>query len=528
MHTTKKLMTLLLALLGFSQVIAQEYEYVPFVREGVKWVYYYDNPIQGFSYEDGFIPYGEHYYTLEIKGDSVINGKTYKAMHLYSGHAIDELNDTIPVYLREENRIVYGIIPDNRRYWECPIGIGTDVDGMVLSSTVQTGVEFVLYDFYDPETFYSRYDCGYPYTLADTVQIGHQLRKRLHFTYEGEYIIEGLGYVGIIGMPLNYFYPVSTGVTQVVNHLSHVIEDGEIVYKTKWYKDPEPQESDYLPLVREGVIWVNEKVIVNHGDTIRYYYKYEISGKDSLDIDLHGYAFNACYYYTGHELNTEMDSLIAGLSYDSQDWMHRVFCYRNDPYYINKWEGKFLFILGGLMTPYIPMLYNFKYCPEYYMFAANEIDDEPPILTEDNFKEIDPVVIEGIACRRYAYISENGTPLAYVVEGIGFDSYDMGDLLTPFTKRPDPDADYQEWCGLSHVIKDGKIIYKGMRYRPYIPGDVNGDGEITVADAGSVIDVVIMGGNAGHTRIPAADVNGDGEVNVADVNAIIDMILSNH
>ena len=67
-----------------------------------------------------------------------------------------------------------------------------------------------------------------------------------------------------------------------------------------------------------------------------------------------------------------------------------------------------------------------------------------------------------------------------------------------------------------------------MRYRPYIPGDVNGDGEITVADAGSVIDVVIMGGNAGHTRIPAADVNGDGEVNVADVNAIIDMILSNH
>ena len=57
-------------------------------------------------------------------------------------------------------------------------------------------------------------------------------------------------------------------------------------------------------------------------------------------------------------------------------------------------------------------------------------------------------------------------------------------------------------------------------------GDVNGDGETTVADTNSVIDVVIMGGNAGHTRIPEADVNGDGEVNIADVNAIIDMILS--
>ena len=55
--------------------------------------------------------------------------------------------------------------------------------------------------------------------------------------------------------------------------------------------------------------------------------------------------------------------------------------------------------------------------------------------------------------------------MAYIVQGIGFDSYDMGDLLTPFTRKPDPDADYQEWCGLSHVVKDGRIIYKGMRYR---------------------------------------------------------------
>ena len=29
----------ILALLGMSQAMAQEYEYVPFVREGVKWVY---------------------------------------------------------------------------------------------------------------------------------------------------------------------------------------------------------------------------------------------------------------------------------------------------------------------------------------------------------------------------------------------------------------------------------------------------------------------------------------------------------
>lgn len=66
-----------------------------------------------------------------------------------------------------------------------------------------------------------------------------------------------------------------------------------------------------------------------------------------------------------------------------------------------------------------------------------------------------------------------------------------------------------------------------------IPGDINGDGEVNMGDANSVIDIVIMGGNNGHPRIPGhnddgfGDVNGDGEVNIADVNTIIEMILSN-
>ena len=78
---------------------------------------------------------------------------------------------------------------------------------------------------------------------------------------------------------------------------------------------------------------------------------------------------------------------------------------------------------------------------------------------------------------------------------------------------------------LSHVIEDGRIIYKGIHY---IPGDVNGDGEINIADANSVIDVVIMGGNSGHTRVPAADMNDDGEVNITDVNEIINLIINNN
>ncbi len=43
-----------------------------------------------------------------------------------------------------------------------------------------------------------------------------------------------------------------------------------------------------------------------------------------------------------------------------------------------------------------------------------------------------------------------------------------------------------------------------------LPGDVNGDSEVNIA-------------NDDNT---AADVNGDGEINIADVNAIINIILT--
>ena len=54
-----------------------------------------------------------------------------------------------------------------------------------------------------------------------------------------------------------------------------------------------------------------------------------------------------------------------------------------------------------------------------------------------------------------------------------------------------------------------------------IRGDVNGDGEINIADVNAVIDVILSTNSSGP-----ADVNGDGEVNIADVNAVIDKILN--
>ncbi len=251
------------------------------------------------------------------------------------------------------------------------------------------------------------------------------------------------------------------------------------------------QESDYLPIAREGVKWVNEKVIVNHGDTTRYYYNYEISGNDSTWPNMINKVFKACYYYTGNELEVSTDSLIAGL-----DGTRMTTCGRNYAYFENINQDKNLISFGQFVGAGEDIILYYFTEDEYpdwdntieYYLTCQQLSPPTPedqTLTHDNFIQVDPVEIEDVTCRRWCYFGEDGEPRAYIVEGIGFDSRDMGDLLTPFTKRPDPDADYQEWCGLSHVVKDGQIIYKGMRYRH---GAFTGIDEVVTDKTGGLTD----------------------------------------
>ena len=229
----------------------------------------------------------------------------------------------------------------------------------------------------------------------------------------------------------------------------------------KWWME------DYLPLVREGVKWVNEKVIINHGDTTSYYYIYEFNGKDSVGSNpMSQHLDNALYYYTGNSLDIDQDSLIAGLS-DSYVGDCLVTFFRNHAYDAVKAEGRNMLELPMFADGGNRALYHFlKYGDGWSIINLYLSIQKENFLTRENFIEVDSLVIEDINCSRYAYIGEDGDTLAYIVEGIGFDSRNMGDLLTPFTREPDPDADYQEYCGLCHVVKDGQIIYKGMRYTP--------------------------------------------------------------
>lgn len=75
---------------------------------------------------------------------------------------------------------------------------------------------------------------------------------------------------------------------------------------------------------------------------------------------------------------------------------------------------------------------------------------------------------------------------------------------------------------------NGKLdVYNGMRYVLHIEdknGDVNNDGEITIADINLVISIILGSKTDDDTR-RRADVNNDGEISVSDINAIIDLII---
>jgi formylglycine-generating enzyme required for sulfatase activity len=84
-----------------------------------------------------------------------------------------------------------------------------------------------------------------------------------------------------------------------------------------------------------------------------------------------------------------------------------------------------------------------------------------------------------------------------------------------------PNYVHKGW-GPTLTLRFVKGDIPGPGPEPTIKGDVNGDGEVTIADVNVVIERILHPDN----DVPAADVNADGEVTIADVNAVIEVILN--
>lgn len=75
------------------------------------------------------------------------------------------------------------------------------------------------------------------------------------------------------------------------------------------------------------------------------------------------------------------------------------------------------------------------------------------------------------------------------------------------------------YCYLDNI----KIFYSETWPPEPVEGDVNGDGEVNIADVNDIIDVILTGHSG---RAINADVDGNDEINIGDVNRIIAIILS--
>ena len=107
-------------------------------------------------------------------------------------------------------------------------------------------------------------------------------------------------------------------------------------------------------------------------------------------------------------------------------------------------------------------------------------------------------------------ISDNGTRVESINVEYGVDA-EGNEEVTLFI--------YKCYNGMA-VYKIGKNV-GGDDPHPSLPGDVNGDGEVGIADVNVLINMILN-----NDQDPVGDVNGDHEVGIADVNVLIGIILS--
>ena len=95
-------------------------DYLPLLREGVKWVYL--EKFHGMTEDFSDATVDTRFYTIELKGDTVVDGNTYKKCYRYSDTewdydlCIEGINcskSEPAALLREEGRVVYAYNANN-------------------------------------------------------------------------------------------------------------------------------------------------------------------------------------------------------------------------------------------------------------------------------------------------------------------------------------------------------------------------------------------------------------------------------
>ena len=210
--------TILMLIVLSSMMTANAY--VPLTREGVRWVevYWHDQ----WNYED------EHNVSLyrwvyEFAGDTVLSNQTqYKKLYSYPLNKVGHFNP---------------------QQYE-PVAFLRETDHKVMMPWQYTsGSEIMLYDFDNPANAYSlsdEPDWFLNLAPADSIVIDDQICAAWTFDYSfvGNIIIEGIGYVGMQGDLIDYpqtlmynaFADTRVGLSHALN------SDNKVIYIGPLYK----------------------------------------------------------------------------------------------------------------------------------------------------------------------------------------------------------------------------------------------------------------------------------------------------
>ena len=154
--------------------------------------------------------------------------------------------------------------------------------------------------------------------------------------------------------------------------------------------------------------------------------------------------------------------------------------------------------------------------------------DDSPILLEGSGDEITGITqITGDGEHIYwAYISSNGgTAVPGMVEYDATNPLHQTGIKMIDAAPADPTVAPTITYAVEGIAAYGVAAYKSSGSGPVVvPGDVNGDGEVTATDVTLLYNILL---NNDYTGIANADQNGDGNITSADVTFVYNILLGN-
>ena len=261
----------LTAITALPLLAADSSDYVPIVREGVEW----GNKAISFGYCDSRTVY----YRAQLKGDTIINGKTYKKCYRYTERELDTSTANLASFMREENKRVY-VYPNVKRYeqefiagfYDLAVGYYTDNENLEYDFNLQAG---------DTEIF-----CGFRSSVnevKDTVVNG-SIRKKFTLieTNYGQcerIVLEGIGSIKDFIETGDFIFPYQDQFSgrelwrRYVTYEKNV--GGEIVYKTEYFDANDPAiRPEGIAQVSDGAadvrVYGTDGAAVIVGDVVSY------------------------------------------------------------------------------------------------------------------------------------------------------------------------------------------------------------------------------------------------------------------